>query len=72
MSIKKKITLTILTLIIVRNSLFSQIKELYQLKQIPFVEKESMKIITTSICTLYQNAIKNPETSKVFVGQQYQ
>lgn len=57
----RKVTLIVLTLSLLTISAIAQTKEFDQIKQVPFVDKESMKILVTSIWTLYQDAIKNPE-----------
>ena len=38
------------------------------MKEIPFVNKESMKVLATSIWALYQNAIQRPEISSTSQG----
>jgi hypothetical protein len=53
--------LILLTLSFLTVSAIAQTKELDEVKQVPFVDKEGMKIISTSVWTLYLEAIKTPE-----------
>jgi hypothetical protein len=54
-------TLILLTLSFLTASAIAQTKELDEIKQVPFVDKQGMNIISTSLWTLYLDAIKTPE-----------
>ena len=59
---KKKILLLIaIVLICVTGMKAQKIYELNDLKQIPDIDEDNMKIIALSIVDLYKNAIKTPE-----------
>jgi len=54
-------TLTLATILCLNISTFGQTIKLDQVKQLPSLDETNMKIIATSVWTMYEQAIKEPE-----------